>query len=296
MPEPAYPALPIYHATWTPVYLEPISGSGERITVALAAVDADGVGHVQPTLRQDTVKCFLGDQAPQLIRLADGCVESLVAHFASKQPLSAWRPPLGGVVLGDPVETYAPDLAAVFRMAVRSSAFLATLPELYGTTATPTEEVDHFSAQGWVREVQKTISQERPELVEFFGRKLKVGHHGRPTRFDFAGRHLVAQMGRIFPGRGLAHNVRSAKVKLWDIESLRTLSDAPRLFESRQPRYELILLRPHHDDPLYTDRETRALNESLAELEEAGDKHELRVRPVFTTRAAVNEILNAEAA
>ncbi|WP_271595907.1 hypothetical protein [Bradyrhizobium sp. CCBAU 25360] len=45
---------PSYRASWAPVFFEPITGSGERITVGIVVSDAAG-GEVKRTVRDEVL-------------------------------------------------------------------------------------------------------------------------------------------------------------------------------------------------------------------------------------------------
>ena len=122
-----FPPLPAYRAAWTPIYMEPIIGSGERVTVAIAAVAEDGSYTVLPVLREDSLRCFPGDGASKLLDLADLCVTSARAHLEHAGTMEGWNPPLEGITAGRATEAHADDMPGILKMAIHDSAFLALL-------------------------------------------------------------------------------------------------------------------------------------------------------------------------
>lgn len=292
-----FPALPTFKAKWAPVYLEPITGSGERITVAVTAVGANGEFHVYPTLREDALRCFLGDRASGLLSICRLCTQNLERHLGESLPLNEWRPPLGGFSLGEMQETNAPDMTAAIRMAIADSAFLCALPEQLGVELeTQIAAVEVADNDRWPSQVQTAVSHRAPALAQYFGRRFRVASQARQTPIDFVGQRLAVNLARLLPGRGLAQHIRTAKVKLWDLDAVRTMAEAPSLFQGGLPQFELLLYRPHDDDPTYSDREIAGLHEALAELEEVGDRHRLRVQAVFSADEAADRIIRSEAA
>jgi len=60
--------------------------------------------------------------------------------------------------------------------------------------------------------------------------------------------------------------------------------------------YELLLWVPPKNSIAYSERQLAGAYAALSELEEFGDKHELRVRPFENPEAAADVILAAEGA
>jgi len=124
IPEPSlFPPMPAHNVTGAPVFLEPIAGSGERITVAVAVSGEIGSRVVQ-ILQPDKARCLVGDQADALLGIVYLGVKSLRRHLNMGGALDAWRPPSAGLFLGELRHGYGTDLKSVVRMLARDHAFL----------------------------------------------------------------------------------------------------------------------------------------------------------------------------
>lgn len=293
----AFPELPRFRATWAPIYLEPIIGSGERITIAIAAIADDGSIHVHPVLKEENVRCFLGSATPRFLNLAGLCIESARRHLETERSLEDWKPPMEGAILGEQMRVYSKNMTGVIRMAVKSSAFLASLPDILDAEY-ESEPATDDARKKWVGLVREAVVSKAPRLGDRFDKLIDLKKK-RSKRIDYLGDRLVAQLGRLIPGRGLGQHIRSAKISLWELDVLRIMrEDMPILSFSDEPndRFELILYRPRDDDPAYSDKEIEKLHEALSELEEEGDQHNLIVRPVFDALEAAEEIIRSEAA
>jgi len=294
----AFPELPRFHATWAPIYLEPIIGSGERVTIAIAAIADNGSICVHPVLKEDNVRCFLGSAASRFLNLARLCIESARRHLETEKSLEDWIPPLEGAMLGEQMRVYSKDMTGVIRMAVKSSAFLSSLPDILDAEYESEPAADD-ARKKWVGLVKEAVVSRAPKLGDRFNKLIDLKSKNRSKRIDYFGERLVAQLGRLIPGRGLGQHIRSAKISLWELDVLRIMrEDMPIISLSDVPndRFELILYRPRDDDPAYSDREIKKLHEALSELEEEGDQHNLIVRPVFDASEAAEEIIRSEAA
>ncbi|MBV2127950.1 hypothetical protein [Arsukibacterium indicum] len=289
--EQHFPALPQYSAKACPVYIEPIVGSGERVCVGVVAYGEDGDNVVIQTIKEDAAACMLGAAAPKFINLVGMALGSLRNFTASEKNFSDWISPIPGVNLGEVTTGHVTDLTMMVRTVARNHAFLSAMSDF--TAADDSVADDSPNTDRWATMVKEATTLIKPSLVDAFNRQLKLTSKGH-TRFDFVGRHLAAQLGRIIPGHGISGLVKTAKAKLWDLETLREHNEN-QLFKNITS-YELILYRPKDNDPAYSEREIGRLNEAFVELEETGDKQQLRVVPAFTAEEAAQRIISAEAA
>lgn len=289
--EQHFPTLPEYSAKACPVYIEPIVGSGERICVGVVAVGQDGQHIVVQTIKEETAACMLGAASYKLLNLVNVALSSLDKFTTHTKNFSDWRSPVPGVVMGSITTGHVTDLTMMVRTVARNYAFLSAMSDF--TAADESVADDSPATDRWAKMVREATTLIRPSLADAFNRQLKLTSKGT-TRFDFVGRNLAAQLGRIIPGHGISGLVKTAKAKLWDLETLREYNEQ-QLFKSSQS-YELILYRPKDNDPAYSEREIGRLNEALVELEETGDKQQLRVMAAYTADEAAQRIISAEAA
>lgn len=289
--EQHFPTLPTYTAKACPVFIEPIVGSGERICVGIVALGQDGARVVVQTIKEDSVVCMLGASAPKFLNIVHLALGSLEKFVAGHNNISDWQSPIPGVKLGSVTAGHVADLTTMVRTVARNHAFLSAMSDF--SAADDSVADDSPGTDRWAKMVKEATTLIRPSFTDLFNRQLKLTSKGI-TRFDFVGQNLAAQLGRILPGHGMSGLVKTAKAKLWDLETLREYNEQ-QLFKSNNS-YELILYRPNDKDPAYSDREIGRLNEAIVELEETGDKQQLRVVSAFTAEEAAQRIINAEAA
>lgn len=92
----AFPAFPDYTAKATHILWEPVMGSGERITAAVALADDAGGVKVINLLSPEILSVLYrgqGDNAASLIGLV---ADSLKGHLKRSGDLSNWTPPVSG--------------------------------------------------------------------------------------------------------------------------------------------------------------------------------------------------------
>lgn len=289
--EEHFPTLPDYSAKACPVYIEPIIGSGERICVGVAAIGQDGKHIVVRTIKEETAACMLGAASQKLLNLVNVALSNLDSFTDQYKTLNDWQSPVPGVVMGNIITGHVNDLTMMVRTVARNHAFLSAMSDF--TAADESIADDSPATDRWATMVREATTLLRPNLAVAFNRQLKLTSKGT-TKFDFVNEHLAAQLGRIIPGHGISGLVKTAKAKLWDLETLREYNEQ-QLFNSSQS-YELILYRPKDNDPAYSEREIGRLNEAFVELEETGDKQQLRVMAAYTADEAAQRIISAEAA
>src|SRR3954453_13254479 len=86
---------PSYRASWAPVFFEPITGSGERITVAIVVSDAAG-HEVKRTVRDEVLKALFGSKRAHLSQMIDFVLSALRSQSGVSNPTI----PMTGFSLG----------------------------------------------------------------------------------------------------------------------------------------------------------------------------------------------------
>ncbi|CAM3899848.1 hypothetical protein [Rheinheimera salexigens] len=286
-----FPALPRYSAKACPIFIEPIIGSGERICVGIVAHGQDGEHVVVKTIKDESAACMLGVASVKFLNIVQLVINNLDKYAATKGNITDWKSPVPGVVLGSVTSGYVTDLTMMVRTVARNHAFLSAMSDF---SAADESIADNSPATDrWATMVKEATTLIQPNLIDAFNRQLKLTSKGT-TRFDFVGQNLAAQLGRIIPGHGISGLVKTAKAKLWDLETLREFNTR-QLFTSNSS-YELILYRPKDNDPAYSEREIGRLNEAIVELEETGDKLTLRVVSAYSAHEAAERIISTEVA
>lgn len=116
--------------------------------------------------------------------------------------------------------------------------------------------------------------------------QLKDG--ARKTEIDYYSQNAAIGLGKLRPFN-LAGDVRWSKSKLVDLENLRSKHG---MFPAEN--HQLLVHRPHDDDPSYTTRQMEALEGAVRELETYADDHAIRVEAVFNAQQASSRILLLE--
>lgn len=95
-----FPDLPTFSAQATHVYWEPIAGSGERITAAVAMVDSKKNARVISLLSPDVLSVLYHGQASSAASIIATMTASLKSHLGTFGSLDGWVSPFSGFMVG----------------------------------------------------------------------------------------------------------------------------------------------------------------------------------------------------
>lgn len=92
----SFPDLPEYAAQATHIMWEPVMGSGERITAAIAMVDADRSVRVINLLSPEVLSLLYRGQGGNAASLISSVSDSIKGHLKRQGSLEGWQPPVSG--------------------------------------------------------------------------------------------------------------------------------------------------------------------------------------------------------
>lgn len=275
---------------WLPVYIEPIAGSGERITVAIAARTVRGRFHVQRTLDAHVARCMYGPFADNINGFVELITASLTAHLETGALLNDWRPPLAEGVFVGPLSDGYDDNAAV--IADAGAALTSSIAARHATLADNADSLAVQRGDEWIHEIRGAVVARRPAWTARFDQPVALGEGAPATRIGYLGPRLAAQFGRLVPGRSLAQSRRSAKAYATDLQLLRDREVREALLQ--RPYYELLLWLPDANNLAFSQAERDEAVAAHAELEAFGDTRDLRVIALHDSDAAAQRIVKAE--
>lgn len=275
-----FPAVPVFRARWTPVYLEPIQGSGERLTVAIVVTTGERA-EIRPVVRPDVLKAIFGAKAKGIRGIVELAVDSLSGYLKASGSIAGWRSPISGIHLGQDREAASDDVEGIIRQAIQSAASLSVLDPLSQDSSDDEESQIQVANRKWADQIRDEIGKRRLELLPYFNRPGKFFENGEPVRFGFLGQGLVAQFGVLRPA-SIQPSVRDARARLWE------LSRARRLAEVRNVGLILYVPTMPAESP---DTMVRNANELTLEAEEG----KVGLYRVESTAAGADQIMRLAA-
>ena len=179
-------------------------------------------------------------------------------------------------------------------MATGAAALTASLSgRRLDAPTTDAEEVSTVAPEidRWLQQIRGSVQERARELDHRFNREVVVKAGASATRIGFLGERIAANFDLLVPGGNLSGRRHRAKSRLLDLQILKDQID---LFD-RRSTYELMLWIPERSAPNYSPRQLETAYAALSELEEFGDKHELRVLGMHDANQAAARIVDLEA-
>lgn len=214
--------LPSFAATWWPLFMETVPGSGERLTVGVVVRGASGQATVRQAIDPAHLRSMFGSDGTGMQFIVGSTVLKVHEQLQQMVPVEQLQLPFGGMELGQPHDAVARDLEEMVGLALRmSSGFAQSAFGLRLDSGSVSKEVA-AAFEEWAESVRLQVLA--AEATERFGAAFNVPVElsGRKkARFGFVHGEYVAQFGVLRPGRSVSADLRALKVKLFDLEVVR---------------------------------------------------------------------------
>lgn len=279
-----FPDVPALKARWAPIFLEPIHNSGERLTVAIV-VKTGNQAQIRSVVRPDAMRMLYGSRAGGLRGLVELVVDSLDAHLKAHKTPSSWKAPVSGFHWGEFRPAASSSIEGIVAQAIQLCASLSSLTMV--ELAREADKIDTEQVTSRVVDrVRDVIRDRRVDLLPYFNQSGKLVEDGRPVRFGFLGKGVVAHFGQLRPVR-IFNTQFSARARLWE------LSRAQQLLKPRSAC--LILQVPRKRDINFTAEELRATENAFGELVEEAQDDKLSVLQIHDENEGADEIIKLAA-
>jgi hypothetical protein len=254
---------------------EPITGSGERITVAI--VVSDGAGReVKRTVRDEVLKALYGSRRAHLSQMIDFVLAALRSQIGDAPPSI----PLTGFSLGSWQEASSrAERYGVLRQAVYRSCSMASLDDL---DAQEDEGAVQEGTKQWQAQVRQSVIERRPELANSFNCDVQLISNGLPPRIGFLHEGRGANFATLRPN-GLSASVGTVRGKLYELVMVKR--------EGFVSRGAVILGAPREDDITYPEKALQATMRAIAELKHEAAKDDLELIPAHSVPEAADRVL-----
>lgn len=284
---------------WVPIYLEPLTGSGERICIAVAAAD-DSSFVVTPVADLGRFSCIYGAESAALAWSAE-LIVSEAQHVLSRAGLGGLgelAERIEGLVLGPERHGAGTGLADLARLALQQVSALSAVNFM------PTTEIaavaESAEGGGWLEsKIRQLVVGRQPELRNRFRRQFRRSQSSRPLRYGFVGKFIAANFATLQSKSSsqVSAQVDRAKARLWDLHQLDAgvLADSLEL-HAPSMSYELLVHRPIVFETRSDGALRSAVKAAEEELEAEADKFDIRFRPLRSVGAIADYLIEREAA
>lgn len=280
--------LPTFEATWWPVSMETVAGSGEAITVAIIARAASGQSSIRQVIDPATLNAMFGATHQKGMHWM---VSNVVVHAQKALdqgvPVEQVEFAFGGFQRLHARDCVARNLNEVFDLAISMASGFVDSP--FGRRP---ESSDGSGAafQDWAAGVRDALFASNQVSLQDKEFNVRVKLHNKTVAFGLLHGAYAANFGVLRPGHA-SSDVRSLKVKLFDLGSLR--NDPMRGID----HFEVLMgCPPGNALAAYSRREVDGFHQTLEFI-----TAEARMRDVTLVRCAdhadaANHILRALAA
>ncbi|HBK1299357.1 TPA: hypothetical protein SIE94_001272 [Escherichia coli] len=282
------PAMPTSTGSWASVYLEPMVGSGERLTVIVAVVTSSGDVLVKPAIRKEVIEAMYGFRASSFNRMIEVISNSLQYHLENNKNFSGWVPPISGITLSTPRQAVSASVTGILRQAVALSSSLSSLLEIENNhvkkRSSNSREKDRWSTQL----LDAVINKDNRRNI-FFNRQFSFSDGHRPAKIFYLSDHAAINTGKLLP-HNLTEQVKDGKAKISDLSMIKKHGDIfPR------DTHKLIIYKPEDDNPAYTDKNIASIKSAFLALQDLAYTYDISITAVNSVEQAASIILNTAA-
>ena len=269
-------------ANWTPLFWEPVEGTGERL-MAGVVLQFGGEWSQHRLLRDDVLDALYGKASgnPRMMIAHALEIALAICEQHGVDGIAAMKGALLGLYPGISRATEATSISDALRQVALLHSSLAQLDSFdeleEADTPTPEDINKRFAT-----EVRELVLQQQPSIQKFFNRQGSLSNVGQQVRFGYLSDRAVLHFSVIHPRRQ-SNGVRDARARLWELSRVKAFA---------QIKFAgLISAEPRDDDPTLGTRELEALKQNKLEIEREADDVLMRFIPVNTAAEAANKVL-----
>jgi hypothetical protein len=274
-----------YSAKWAPIYFEPVMGSGEKITVAIVAINDDGTEYkAVQAIRAQVIKAMYGSQHKNFSNIIEFIIDDINKHIETNGDFVNWKSSLHGAFLGSPKKSRAENMTGILRQAIQLTASLSSL--------TFNEQVKNINQNDiWSRQFKEQVIFSDRSLEKYFDAKFEIPN-GRPITLFYSSDKLATNTCKLLPAT-VNQDYEKNKAKLIDLDFVRE----QRVLNFKDKLYELIINKPSTlSDHTLSSKVVDNIETSFYNLSQMGRKMGIKVVDVPSAETASDYLIRQEAA
>jgi hypothetical protein len=231
------PELPSYKAEYRVIRLEPVSYSGELLTIGIMA-KSDTEYKVIQTIQPNTLKCMYGSQYANISNLIGIVIESASQHLSQGLEIASWLPPFDGAYADEAITARSnKQMEGILFQAINSYSSLyqgdITDKAIASLTDSDVDENDKASTH-LIKQVKDLIN---PKYRGNFNRKVQL-LRGTTLNIDYLGINYNANIAN-FNASNAGNALTRVKAKLLDFVVFRDEREKENINANQS--YEMII-------------------------------------------------------
>ena len=281
-----FPEPPNYGFSWRNILVEPVSFSGERISLAAILKTDDGVLVIPKFVARRKLHSLFGEKYGNDMKEAlELCIECAEEHFRRNPIYSSWKPPMKSFSLGKAEHSTADDLEEAVLVAGRYCSSINMAEQIVQQMSGSQKSAP--ASRQWETKIKENVGHYNTSFENCFDAKISLKEGGVKVKVGFISEKYAAQFEAISSSSAIQHTLVRAQAKLWQLDLLR---DEESLFKI--PDCELLLGIPQPE----VGKNDKALREFVEELEFEASRRELSVYTTSSPAAAASHVIERAAA
>ncbi len=217
----AFPSLPSYSAKWHSLQIEPIQGSGERLSIAVAIKGNDGAVNVFKTINKKILKCLCvdGNVADNLFSMINLSVASAEHHLINRVSLDDWNSPITNISIGRSVDALGNDINDILFQSLNLTSIIGSSEQ---AAKDKFEKV--IDLRAWKNSVKEQTVKKAPELKKCFDADITLPGGILDAKVGFLLNDFAIDFGIIKSSSETSQYLRQLHFlqgKLWQLDQLR---------------------------------------------------------------------------
>lgn len=263
-----FPSLPSYSAKWHSLQIEPIQGSGERLSIAVAIKGNDGAVNVFKTINKRILKCLCVDTnvANNLFSMINLSIASAEHHLKTRVSLDDWNSPITNVFIGRSVDALGNDINDILFQSLNLTSIIGSSEQ---AAKTKLEKI--VDLRSWKKSVKEQTILKAPTLKKCFEVGITLPGGIIDAKVGFLLNDFAIDFGIVKSSSETPQYLRQLHYlqgKLWQLDQLRASNSNNPILKVND--VELIIKSQKHKDNSVTDL--------ISELQYEAERKEI---PVF---------------
>ncbi|MCY4278126.1 MAG: hypothetical protein OXE81_09875 [Gammaproteobacteria bacterium] len=197
---------------WAPIYVEPLHGSGERITMGVCAIVRGKEPIFKLSADSKTLRrIFHAQEYKYLSEAAEMVGESFLDQARKGVSLNDWIPPLAGVEVGAANTSEVSDDHSQLEEFLASAMRLTSC--LYHPNTSSSRRVN------WSKSIRETLIDLDKRLAPMLNAKVSLARYDVVSEFEFLSHSYAANLVS-FGNRRISDALREARAKAWSLDQL----------------------------------------------------------------------------
>ena len=218
----SFPDLPSYSALWHSLQIEPIQGSGEKLTIAIAVKGHDGAVNIYKTTSKKLFNCLCGDAeiANRLFSMVQLSISSAENHLKNRISLDDWISPVANVSVERSVDALGENIEDIFFQSLNLTSILGA-----SSLVRNNRDKKEIDLRAWKQDIKKRVLLKSPSVASCFDFSVTLPGGILDTKVGFLVHNYAADFGILRDSSKTSNYLRQLHIlqgRLWQLDQIRS--------------------------------------------------------------------------